>query len=156
MATLTNETVAMLKKSRPTVSTDHPLSNGYSLYLLTDHPLAVGDTPLSTDQLLLCMGEQQTSEALHVVWDDLRIAVIFVRNAKSDKGHDLPIGRLIELVVHEASHFVDGLFTRCQLAQVDTELRAYYLDWIVGKILHHFPTLWSLGEPKPQLTKMAF
>lgn len=45
--------------------------------------------------------------------------------------------RLIELVVHESSHFVDGMFERTHV-KACTELRAYYHDWVVGKIIANF------------------
>lgn len=48
---------------------------------------------------------------------------------------------MIELVVHEVSHAVDDMFKRTFVKNVDTEVRAYTNDWIVGEVLAYFPEI---------------
>lgn len=67
--------------------------------------------------------------ALAATWEKNRTALITVFY----KGDNMI--RFNELIAHEASHIVDGILKRCYIKKIDTEVRAYLLDWIVGRIL---------------------
>lgn len=111
------------------VGQDWPLSLGYCVYFLSDHPL-VREEHRMTPEKFAKLEVPTSGNAWHVVWDIPRVVGIVI------PAHDNcgPV-RFIELVVHEVSHAVDGFLERASIIQVDTELRAYMVDWIVGKIL---------------------
>lgn len=111
---------------------NHPLSLGYSAYLLSDSPYVLEEyrCDISTIREFYRISESQRPMAgSHSVFSKDRKLVICI----SERG--IPFSRFIELVVHECTHLVDAMFERCCLNNIDTELRAYYLDWFVGNLL---------------------
>lgn len=93
------------------VGVDHPLSFGRALHLFKmEHK-----SPHGYEGLLI------TSAPV----DDYMYI---------DMSPTLSARRVIELIAHESSHMVDTWFTRAAIVPC-TELRAYYLDWLVGKIV---------------------
>lgn len=108
---------------------DWPLSLGYRVYLLSDHPL-VREKHRMTPENFARLEVPSFGNAWHVVWDVPQVVGIVI-----PARDNCDMIRFIELVVHEVSHAVDGFLERSFVAQVDTELRAYMNDWMVGKIL---------------------
>lgn len=111
---------------------DHSLSLGFTLYLATNSKYVAKGKRVKREQFEAFLNGNHHSEGLHAVWSAHRAIVIAVN------GRDLPPLRIVELVTHEISHCVDGFFERAAVQKVDTEVRAYMIDWLVGKTLHHF------------------
>lgn len=76
------------------------------------------------------MGYPPSCDGLHSEFIGPRVAAIFV----TPQG-DITKRRFIEVLTHEASHCVDGFLRRAHVAKVDTEVRAYHLDWMIGKLI---------------------
>jgi len=125
-----------IKAMTPVVDSDHPLSLGYRVILVSDSNLVRPEYRLSRADYLEYVGAARY-EGCHNVYNNSRIVTITI-SGSSASGEPLALLRLVELVVHEVSHLVDAMFERASLVTIDTELRAYYMDWIVGKILHRF------------------
>lgn len=118
---------------------DHPISIGWRLKLITTSPYANKNARLSTDEMTRFLGGEQ-HEGMCLEVDDLRVCVIVINYA----GSDAPAKRrIVELITHECSHALDGFFDRCFLVNIDTELRAYYLDYLVGKVCAFFPGIFD-------------
>lgn len=121
------------RKQPWTVSSDHPLSLGFNLFVATDHPLARRVIRWPKKELQALLGSGKNAEGLHAVWDTHRVRLVAINAGPCSKV------RLVELIVHEVSHVVDDMFRHAVVSpRVDTEIRAYYNDWIVGKILQNF------------------
>lgn len=113
-------------------SADHALSLGYKVCLLTDSRFVTEGNRAPTDLVLECLDEDKDCSAMHMVWHQPeKLVLIVIRDDAAPT-----TVRFIELVTHEISHAVDNFFERACLSLVDTELRAYHLDWLVGKTLH--------------------
>lgn len=122
-----------LKARQVAITADHPLSNGYSIHLFTNSVHAHENVRIPHDELMSYKGES-CSNAMFSTYNNLRLYTITIDS------RDQSMLRNIELVTHETSHLVDAMFKRCafDMNALDTELRAYYLDWMVGKLLHFF------------------
>jgi len=120
----------LVKRLPNVISNDHPLSQGQQVKLVTNSRF-FPELKLSDKDFREYTGEMGYAEACHNVYYSHKITTITIEGANQTKV------RIIELIVHEVSHMIDEWFDRCVLKNVDTELRAYYLDWAVGKILHH-------------------
>lgn len=116
----------------PVIGPDWPLSLGYTVYLVSDHRLGRKETRLKP-KLMKQLRNGEAFEGAHCVWDKFRTVVIIISPEK--KASKV---RICELVAHEVSHAVDGFLARSATEMCDTELRAYMIDWMVGKILHNF------------------
>lgn len=122
-----------LRSVKPFVGVDHPLSQGRRVILLTACRWV--EEEMRTPEALM--------DKLIGPWEgrclrfdeDQRIYIMI--------GHQVSKVRFIELATHECSHAVDYFFETCDLERPCTELRAYYLDWIVGKLFHHVPFVMS-------------
>lgn len=121
---LDKETLSSLTE---VVSADHPLSLGRNLLIHTDHVSFKGFKS-DRESLNETFG---SAKGMFMAWSDVPHNVIMIRQPKDNV-------RLVELIVHEVSHYVDHLLERAHVQTIDTEVRAYYLDWIVGKVLHNF------------------
>lgn len=118
----------------PAIGSDHPFSQGMKLVLITDSRHGRGAIRLSTAKMKRYMdliGHGQ-SDGLHAAWVESQITIIAIKPTEDT------LVRVVELVVHEVSHYLDALFEQCRVKLVDTELRSYYLDWMVGKCMHQF------------------
>lgn len=120
------------------VTADHALSLGYVIKVVSNSPHASRKIRVSCKKMDFLLGKSKVSQGMHAVWDNRKLIVIAI-NYPGD--HDWSKHRVIELITHEVSHAVDGFFERAHINRVDTELRAYYIDWIVGKTLYHFPAI---------------
>lgn len=121
-----------IKARVATIDTDHPLSLGWKVVVISNSKLAGPRIAISDEELDEYLGDSRNCCGMHAVYDSFRTTVITV------KGKDEHLLRVIELVVHEVSHAVDAMFERAHVELVDTELRAYYNDWMVGKIMAEF------------------
>lgn len=126
--------LSKLAKRKPVLTSDHPLSIGRRLIVVSTSKYSKKSVKISRNKMsqYLAFHKAETCDGLHAEWDDCRTTIIAVNIS-----HDNP-ARLVQVVVHEVSHFVDAMFASTSLVLVDTELRAYYLDWVVGKVLSHF------------------
>jgi hypothetical protein len=124
-----------LRARPPIISDDHPLSLGWTLHVVSTSRKFDSIVHVSTDSMDY-VRDGGKWEACHGEWHSRKSAVIAIEG-RTTNGCEQPLTRIIELIVHEVSHFVDATFKRASLTTVDTELRAYYNDWIVGKIVAH-------------------
>lgn len=115
-------------------SADFPLSLGSSVHLCTNHPLVFTESEATNKQLAVFADDSYSGFC--AFWPEHRKYVIYI-NAKEGTKYISTI-RVIELVAHEVTHLVDSLLGEAGVENVDTEIRAYYTDWLVGKVLHHF------------------
>jgi len=114
------------------VSEDHAFSQGKSLRVATTHPLAKWPVKIDRAVMRLAKAGDTWEGKLTHLHGSPQAKILLI---------DEPTGtsiRLIELVTHEVSHYVDELFAQCGIQYLHTEVRAYYMDWIVGKVLRHF------------------
>lgn len=111
---------------------DHPMSLGYTVYLATNSRFVVKKKRVNQRDFDVFLNGNHGMEGFHGVWNAHRAIVIAIN------GRDLTPLRIVELVSHEVSHCVDGFLERAVVRKVDTEVRAYMIDWLVGKTLHHF------------------
>jgi len=121
-------------KSRPVaIGPDHPLSRGYSVHLFTNSVHAADDVRIDHGELISFKGKCGANASLNR-YDALNLYVITLDT------RDQTFLRNIELITHESSHLLDAILKGCafDMNSLDTELRAYYHDWIVGKLLHFF------------------
>lgn len=120
------------------IQPDWPFSLGWRIGFVTcNKNFGIKSHMMKQSKLNKAVSKSNKNDATHGYsalassWGKQRFALITVFY-KGDS-----IIRFIELVTHEASHIVDGILERVQIEVVDTEVRAYLLDWIVGKILQH-------------------
>lgn len=122
----------LLKERVPVVSADWPLSLGLPVYVISTDKLARASIRVTRSQMRRFM-ENEKFEGVHAVWlDNPRCVIVAINTVKAGRV------RVAELVAHEVSHAVDGFLERSGVITCDTEVRAYTIDWMVGKILHHF------------------
>ena len=114
---------------------DHPLSLGYRVVLVTNDKRFRKPALASQKQWEHLWSGTNPANGMHAVWNNLHLVAIIIDGYED--GARVTRGRLVQLIVHEASHCVDGFLERAQLRKVDTELRAYFLDWIVGNALKY-------------------
>lgn len=117
---------------------DHPLSLGYTVRLCLRDPRQPKAHRAPKKAYVDFIGGSGDCKGLHAVWDRNRTVIIFI-NCKED-GKLVPMSRIAGLVAHECSHAVDGFIARAHVSVVDTELRAYFLDWLVEWILRSYET----------------
>lgn len=115
------------------VSSDHPLSLGYSLVLFTQSRYCKEEYRSSENEISTHFEDENLDqyEGMASGFPEPRVYAIFI--ADSD---DISYVRFHELLTHELSHIVDYIFENCCIANIDTELRAYYLDYLLGKVLN--------------------
>jgi len=118
---------------QPVIESDHPLSLGQRLFVFSSCQYAKSHVRIGKRFARKLGNYDRMDQGIHLCFEhpDHRADVILIGDARTKV-------RLIEIVTHEVSHWVDTLFTRCHVRVVDTEIRAYYLDWAVGKVMWHF------------------
>lgn len=127
------------------VDSDHGLSLGYRLKVVSTSPYADSSIRIAQHEMDALLNDQIGCEGLCATWPERRLTVLAINFSETK---DWAVKRIIELIVHEVSHFVDETFERAHISTVDTELRAYYNDWIVGKVLCKFPVFADLTLPE--------
>lgn len=121
------------------VGADHALSLGYELKVATTSPYGSKNIRVSgKDMRHIMKGGRPDVKGAHAVFFAKRRVLIVINFSSTKKWSKK---RVMELIVHEVSHAVDGYLDRAALTCVDTELRAYLNDWIVGKVLLEFPAI---------------
>lgn len=117
---------------------DHPLSLGYKIRLCTDDPRVkrkyrASDAALATFRSHKCA-------AMHVSWKQNRTVVIYLRAHEKLHGETrlIRISRVAALLAHEVSHMVDAMFENAHIESIDTELRAYHIDFFVEKLMWYW------------------
>lgn len=120
------------------IGTNHPMSLGYRLKLVSTSPYASKECRVSQRVMNEILEVPNKFEGMHGVWDRRRLVVIAI-NFNSTTAWAKR--RIIELVVHECSHAVDDMFKRASVKNVDTEVRAYTIDWMVGEVFSKFPKI---------------
>lgn len=109
-----------------------PHSLGYRVFLVTNHRLA--NKASRTKKKDLKRMRAPDFDGAQAVWDVPERAVVIYINKRIETKV-----RLIEVIAHEVSHTADAFFSRMFAQEpVDTEIRAYTIDWLVGLTLHHF------------------
>lgn len=132
MTTIDNRFLQKLGDRVATIGTDHPFSQGMRLVFITNSKYARKTVKVKTttiERYMQMIGHGQSS-GLHAAWVESHVTIIAIKPDIDTRV------RMVELVAHEVSHYVDALFEQCNVKLVDTELRAYYLDWMVGKMMH--------------------
>lgn len=118
---------------------DHPLSLGWRVKLITTSPFASENARVPQalmDEFL----EGNKFSGLHMEIPELHLCVIAINEPSGDASAKT---RIAEIIAHECSHTIDGFFARAYVVEVDAELRAYYLDYLVGKLSIHFPAIYG-------------
>lgn len=133
------KTSVMIDKTKCTkiMHRNHPLSLGADVYLISTNPLfndKIVEDSSSVEQLFVDQYELTGSiEGFHVLHSftdiDEAHVVIWINSSTN-------LVRTIELIVHECSHAVDGFFERAAICEIDTEIRAYHMDWLVGQFMY--------------------
>lgn len=113
-------------------NTDHPLSLGRTLFLVSRHELLPKKDRCSAKQWNHLWAGMKPTQGMHAIWDEIGVAAIVIESTPQ-----VTKTRLIELIVHECSHAVDEWFKGTRVRPC-TEVRAYYLDWVVGKTVSKF------------------
>jgi hypothetical protein len=107
---------------------DTPLSQGANIMLLTYSQCFVSRYRCTQEDVDVIVAPQEGSEGNYLFFPDTKMHVIWISSSV-----DNPI-RAIELIAHEATHMVDEIFRQTKIELIDTELRAYVTDHIVGKL----------------------
>lgn len=131
-AKLDNRFLQKLGGRAPAIDSDHPFSQGMKLVFITDSKYARDSAKVKTSTIkryMQTIGRGQSS-GLYAAWVESKVTIIAIKPDTDTRV------RMVELVVHEVSHYLDALLTQCNIVTVDTELRSYYLDWMVGKVMH--------------------
>lgn len=127
-----------LGKLPEVISTNHPISLGWSVKLCTDGKLAKSKFRSKRGYKYLCKHFER-SRGMHITFPVSREVVIYINtHYHADKKLSISKSRLVELVTHEISHAVDFFFERASVKKIDTEFRAYHLDWMVGETIRCF------------------
>lgn len=115
------------------VGADWPLSLGWKIAFYSSNEHFVGKKFFVPTKLINGAVKHKKDikgvEGMAMAWNHKRIrAIAIFYKGKSSV-------RFIELISHEVSHVIDHIIEDAAIKVVDTELRAYLMDWIVGKIL---------------------
>lgn len=117
---------------------DHPLSLGYNLRLCTDDPRV--KRKYRASDAALATFRSHRSAGMHASWTQNRTIVIYVRAHEKIHGETrlIRISRVAALLAHEVSHMVDAMFENTHIERIDTELRAYHIDFLVEKLMWYW------------------
>lgn len=123
---------------------DHALSLGYKIYLCTSDK-RVARRYRASPKAVEAFTEIGCS-AMHVAWSQNRKVIIYVAptDGGSPDGEIVPLTRIVGLLAHEISHLVDHMFEVAHVDVIDTELRAYYMDFLIEK----FAAFWLSRKSK--------
>lgn len=117
------------------VGTDWPLSLGWKITFTSCNKNFVNKTHyVSKKKINEAFGKEgklrnKGIEGYACTWDQKRVrAILILYKGKSSV-------RFIELLSHEISHVIDYIFIDTHIKVIDTELRAYLMDWLMGKFI---------------------
>jgi hypothetical protein len=105
---------------------DTPLSQGADIMLLTYSRCFSSRYHCTQEDVDVIVAHHGDSEAMYLFFPDTKTHVIWISSAVTN-----PI-RTIELIAHETTHMVDEIFKQTKIKLIDTELRAYLTDHVVG------------------------
>lgn len=108
-----------------------PLSLGYDISFISNSKFVRTKYRCSDEQMNHCHGKTNPSAGMAVDFDKPWGRMYVISIPHKDK---MNVVRLIEIITHESSHIVDYIIEKTFIKKVDTELRAYLLDHIVGLI----------------------
>lgn len=121
------------------VPTDHPLSLGYTVRLATCHKVVGPELAGPKDAVNAFAEQVEGCDGFTATWGEHGTIVVYVASDYDDG--PLRVSRFIAVLVHELSHVLDGFIERAHVSTVDTEIRAYYLDWMLERVLVQCPHL---------------
>lgn len=126
------------------LGTQHAISLGYSVRLCCRSKHVMKEFRAS--QRAVAAFRDVGTKGLHAVWNQNREVILFIEH--EHEGREIALSRILEVIVHECSHAIDAFFERAGVRDVDTEIRAYYMDWLVGRCfwLFSFVRSRSSGE----------
>lgn len=104
-----------------------PFSLGYDIYFLSNSKHMSDKRRVSLDMLKHHLGSFK-GQGLASSYRKHRVYCLAI----VDWRDDMDFIRFVEVLVHEASHIVDYIIENCVIQTVDTEVRSYLLDHIVG------------------------
>lgn len=108
-----------------------PFSLGYDIYFISNSKHLSDEARVSSEALRHHVGSSFKGQGLASSYKKHSVYCIAI----IDKRGNMDIIRLIEVLTHEASHIVDYIIENCAIRNVDTEVRSYILDHIVGLCL---------------------
>lgn len=124
------EWLDQLKKQRIDYE-NTPFSLGYNIYFLSNSHHVSDGVRLSLRNLKKHVGESFAGQGYASSYPQHKVYCISIIDEKDN----MDIIRFIEVLTHEVSHIVDYIIENCAISNVDTEVRAYVLDHIVGLCL---------------------
>lgn len=132
-----------------------PLGFGIELHLLTNHPCVLSRrdakyfAQVNAYEKELKRAGFGDACAFHASWSDISKTIIYISHVDSNSQFVSP-SRICALVAHEVSHFVDHLLARASVQTVDTEIRAYMMDYYVELIMQEF--CFVASEPRHEVS----
>jgi predicted SprT family Zn-dependent metalloprotease len=110
---------------------DWPLSVGWQIKFCSINKLFTEKKySINRSQMREALGSNKDCEGMAAYWNKSRIYTIAINYDGNS------FARFNELINHEISHIVDYIFQHASIKLIDTELRAYIHDWILGKVFH--------------------
>lgn len=135
----------------PIVGTRQALDNGWNVRILSNNPnfrdhyrTCKSDIGAMIPEKFTVIGYYCVCEPDDDKYMHLRSRVIYLEGT-------LSLRALLDVVVHEVSHVVDSMFDQINLETVDTELRAYLMDYYCGHIFDMID--FSTGTYMPKFLK---
>lgn len=105
-----------------------PFSLGYDICFLSNFRHISDEARVTSEVLKHHLGFTFKGQGFASSYKKHQVYCIAIVDGKGD----MDLIRFIEVLVHEASHVVDYIIENCAIQNVDTEVRAYLLDHIVG------------------------
>jgi hypothetical protein len=112
------------------IDSDWPLSLGWRIkFCSTNKHFTESKFLVSKKKMTKSLGSNHSSEGMAACWNESRVRMIAINY------NDNSFVRFMELINHEISHIVDYILADASIEKIDTELRAYLHDWILGHIM---------------------
>lgn len=110
-----------------------PFSLGYDIFFMSNSYHVSDDARLPLDAIKHHVGLSFKGQGFASSYDRHKVYCIAIID--DETGDEMDLIRFIEVLTHEASHVVDYIIENCVISTVDTEVRSYILDHIVGLCL---------------------
>lgn len=110
-----------------------PFSLGFNIYFISNSYHVSDDVRLPLEIVRQHVGPSFAGQGYATMYNQHKVYCIAIVDNESGDGMNLI--RFIEVLTHEASHIVDYIIEKCVIKDIDTEVRAYILDHIVGLCL---------------------
>lgn len=110
---------------------DTPFSLGYDILFVSNNKL-VKPRFRTTYKSVKTFVNNSKATTFYASFDDeqMKLHTIYLSPAEKDKT------RIIELLAHEVSHMVDHILLLTNIQIVDTKVRSYIWDHILGKLVY--------------------